>query len=261
MNALIEEMESPVPDNRWQADSLRFTLFPTIGLAPPQSSWWARIVGDEPETSVSQPRQGTLIESGAYAGQQLTLAIQANRLDWTVTPSEESQQSEGPPSIGPFAERLEGFVRLIHTWFSSPSCPKAKRLAFGAGLIQNVPDRATGYRRLQPFLKAVSLDPDRSSDFVYQINRPRNSKRMASGLKLNRLSKWMVAIWSRALVLEPALTSNPIIRTQKHFSQRLELDISTDQEFQAEFAPSDAAQIFSELVDLGIEISINGDIP
>ena len=50
--------------------------------------------------------------------------------------------------------------------------------------------RELGYRELGRFLPAVRLDED-SSDFSYQINRPRRST-VIPELSVNRLSKWSV---------------------------------------------------------------------
>lgn len=134
------------------------------------------------------------------------------------------------------------------------------RLAFGAVLLQPVTNLQAAYQRLGHYLPAVTLDPTGSSDFVYQINRQRNSATEIAGLKINRLSKWAAT----RFVTATFSTTNParISHHQGPLFVSLALDINTAPDFQGEFEQGQSQQaVFSELVRLGCEIASQGDIP
>jgi hypothetical protein len=145
-------------------------------------------------------------------------------------------------------------------WLADP--PPITRLAFGAALLDPVEDKLTGYRRLSEFLPAVQIDAEGSEDFFYQINRPRKSNLPIKGLRINRLSKWSVAlIQSFRLTMIP---TSPVgvqnFPGDKCHVCRVELDISTPADFQDELPREKLADIFRELAELGSEISLRGDI-
>jgi len=134
---------------------------------------------------------------------------------------------------------------LMLRWLAG--CPPLQRLAFGAVLTRPVDDLLTGYRQISDYLPFVQLDPESSSDFSYQINRPRNST-VISGLRINRFSRWSVArVFASTF--------------DTQIGCRVELDINTAQEFQGELPQEKLPVIIQELVDLGKEIAENGDIP
>jgi hypothetical protein len=172
------------------------------------------------------------------------------------------RQDEGAPleirSAGSFPNALEAFDRLMMRWLEN--CPALSRLAFGAIVFESVRDRTEGYRRLAERLHAVHLDPEGSSDFLYQINRPRNSTAVDT-LRINRLSKWSVARFVPfSLMIAPqSIQSFPAIGGEE--ACRIELDINTAAEFVGELPPTRLPQLFEELKSLAIELITRGDIP
>ena len=256
------ELESARPSlTAWQVETLRLTAFPSPAAQVAEPTWWTDLVGEPPDTRISRPRMGGHQEEGPFRGGKLLLRVQPNRIDWSFTTAEDQEREvESFPTIGSFPESLEKFLPLMLRWFELEPCPPAQRLAFGAILLQPVEDRPAGYRQISPYLPSIRLDPEGSSDFSYQINRPRDSISGITGLRINRLSKWSVATW-RAVGLSMEPTRIGYFQSQEHYACRLELDINTVPDFQGELHREQLPRIFEELADLGKEIATEGDIP
>ena len=218
------------------------------------------MLGEPPEVRVSQPRMGGQQEEGPFEEGKLVLTIQPTRVDWLFAVAEDKEPNVGEiTAIGAFPELLDKFLTQMLHWFELETCPSAQRLAFGAVLLQPVESRQEGYRQLSAYLPCVQLDPAGSSDFFYQINRPKNSSSGMAGLRINRLSKWSVAV-TRGSVLSFGQVSTLHTLGSEHFACRLELDINTAPGFSGELTQEELPVIFQELVDLGKEIAQEGDI-
>ena len=134
------------------------------------------------------------------------------------------------------------------------------RLAFGAVLLQPIKSHQDAYKQLGHYLPSITLDPEGSSDFLYQINRRRDSTTGVAGLKINRLSKWaMVNFMTMRFSSSPELMLYHPSTATTSFVQ-LELDINTVPDFQGELEREQLPSVFSELVQLGCEIASQGDI-
>jgi hypothetical protein len=131
----------------WQAETLRLTAFPSPSAQIIRPTWWRDLVGEKPESSISQPRKGGLREEGPFADGKLVLAFEPTRIDWLYTPiADEKQQAEGFLTIAPLRDALSAFVPLMNRWFELESCPAVQRLAVGVVVLQPVRDLQTGYR-------------------------------------------------------------------------------------------------------------------
>ena len=242
----------------WEAESLRLTAFPSPDEIIGEADWWKDFVGDIPEKRVAQPRIGVRLEEGPFEGGWLVLQVQQIRIDWLYRTSPESFEKEDSFFIGPFDQTLNSFLRIMQRWLKVS--PPLQRLAFGAVLAQPVESRKDGYERLSAYLHSVKLDSEGSSEFHYQINRPRNSTTGIAGLRINRLSKWSSASVQRAAISLGA----PAIAAQSglaHHFCRLELDINSAEDFRYPLPKEHLPNVLQELVDLGKEISEKGDIP
>jgi hypothetical protein len=244
----------PFPDqlNEWQAESLRLTAFPTPGYPTTPRSWWIDILGEPPEKKSERPKEGVLTEEGPFEGGRLLLGIAPFRIDWIFTASDPTQ------TIGPFSQALDAFLLPTRKWLQQ--APSLLRMAFGPVFVNPVNSREEGYRRISQVLPAIAIDPEGSSDFLYQINRRRTST-VLPDLRINRVSKWSV----RALALSQlrlsqlgqplSLTSDPVL-----FRCRLELDVNTPQENENPLPKDKLGEVYQELVDLALEIAEKGDI-
>jgi len=239
-----------------QTESLRLTGF----LAPPElvvePRWWDELVGAQPETRTSKPGRGELQEAGPVGDRTLTLSVQPGRIDWFLTPRVEQGALRETPWVGPFPDAAEVFSVLMLRWLAT--CPTLVRLAFGATVHQPVRDKVAGYQRLAEYLPDLRVDPERSEDLLYQINRPRTSG-VVDGLKINRLSRWSVAqfMWFR-LAVGTAIQQNVAAAT---VSCRIDMDISTDAQNSGGLPRERLPRLFEELRDLAIELTRRGDVP
>lgn len=239
----------------WQAESLRVTCFPSPIKEFKTENIWQEVIGEPSENTIVRAREGFRQDEGHVNGRQFILASQPARIDWLIGPNEEN----GEMVIGNFQESLNEFLEIMIRWFKIS--PPLRRLAFGTVLVSPVNDRESGYELLGKYLPNVKLDPIGASDFLYQINRPRNSLSQISDLLINRLTRWSVL--KRGVVGFDILLNSPtnIFPSSESLACRLELDINTSADYKGDLATEKLTTIFDELVFLTKEIAINGDIP
>ena len=240
----------------WQAESFRITCFPTSATNINAKNWWFDVIGEQPENTIIRAKEGFRQEEGHVNGRKILFGIQPIRTDWLMVPNDE----EGKTSLGSFQVELDSFITLMSRWFKI--CPPLKRLAFGTILVFPVESRQSGYEFLGNYLPNVKLDPAGSSDFLYQINRPRTSQTEISNLMINRLTKWSVL--HRGLIgfeLSPNAAGISLVPSSETLACRIELDINTSADYKNDLPKDKLADIFNELIDLTKEIAIEGDIP
>jgi hypothetical protein len=146
-------------------------------------------------------------------------------------------------------------------WLSDSQIPAVTRLAFGAVIVYPVQDRETGYQVLNPYLPSVDVDPDGAFDFLYQINRPRDSSTGIESLRVNRLSRWSVVQQVYTTFELGARPGRVLALSPQQLACRLELDINTTSDFSGILPADKLPDLFQELVDLGEEIIAKGELP
>ncbi len=243
----------------WRAESLRLTAF----LRRPEDKLdvgsWQEFLGSEPKSSESRPREGLVLEGGSCGQGWLTLEGSPIRVDWRlgINPEDRGTSPE-IPSLGDFESVQGQFGVLMKRWLKKS--PPLNRLAFGAILNLPVENLTEGYRLLGNYLPKVEIDPERSRDLFYQINRRRPSRSGIEGVEINRLTKWSVS-QLRAGLMDLSPGHGQFMETAEPlFACRLELDINTAPEFKSSLKKSRFSKLFDELVELGMEIARNGDI-
>jgi len=241
----------------WQAQVLRLTAFPTPSPIPIQTGWWEQMVGQTPAAITSRPKQGRYHEEGPFSNGSLICETGPARIDWLFAPNDLEAEGDLFATIGTFSDTLDVFRQLADRWFGLETCPSVQRLAFGAILLQLVESKQAGYRQLSTYLPNFELDTENSSDFMYQINRPRESGSGIPNLKINRLTKWSVAT-SKLFPISPLGGVGP---GRTNFACRLELDVNTMQEFEGQISREQMPPVFRESTDLAWEIAEKGDIP
>lgn len=252
-----------LPLAEWQVETLRMTVFPSQPLQTEAVTWWADLAGEPPEASLRLPRTHGLQEEGPFGvGEgKLVLRVEPNRVDWVLAPRENpGAEVAGFLVVGSLPELPESFCQVISRWFDFETCPSAQRMAFGAILLRPVMDYQASLVQLTaylPFLESVRGDV---SDFLYQINRRRDSSTGIPNLRINRLSKWSVAaVTSSEVALQPhTMRLSP---TQTQYACRLELDVNTVPNFPGELSRDQQPIVFRELVHLARQIAGQGDIP
>ncbi|MGL5872035.1 MAG: hypothetical protein ACRC2R_06650 [Xenococcaceae cyanobacterium] len=253
----LEQKELPKLEE-WQANNLRLTAFLSPSAQIGEQDWWQTLLGELPDNKSSQPKTGIQQEEGSFKDGQvegkLILIVQPTRVDWQLVPSDFNGSEI--PTIGSFLDSVNSFLALMLRWLKDS--PPIQRLAFGSSILQFVNSSQEGYKCISGYLP-FDLDED-SSDFFYQINRPRQSTSVElPDLKINRLSRWGIQ-----LLVNIAFSLNKPApqRTTKpaQVTIALDLDINTAENILDELPSEQLSQIFKELVELGKEIAEKGDI-
>lgn len=243
-------MSGSLEAEKWLIGNLRLTVFLDPDIDLDKIPKWKETIGEIPEKSVKHPKAGVLQESGKYEKGIMTLAVAPGRIDWLLNPAIETDTLlDSFPNIGELSITIEQFKLFGLSWLRS--IHHLTRMAFGANLILPSESRETTYEILGHYLHGVKIDPG-SSDFSYSINRPRPTKLALPGVNINRLSKWRAITW--------LLSANDVTK-QTNFACNLELDINTAPSPQLKIGKDDIGPLFEELLDLGVEIAREGDVP
>jgi len=209
--------------SEWEVESLRVTVF-TNDLIPPSygDELWKKVVGTEAESISRKGSMGIFTAAGPVDDAMLTLTVTPGRVDWLFSPA--SVEALLEHSLGKFQSQDERFAERLSNWLQFPSIV-ISRIAFGLVIRLPVQNRIAGYKMLGEFLPKIAPDPDASRDFMYQINRPRESK-VIPGLMINRLSKWGSVDMNVHMVGASKATSTAQF-------MKLELDVNTDKDSSA----------------------------
>lgn len=207
------------------------------------SDWWHTVVGEDPDKIDVQPKQKLSIYQSAFNLGRLLLQIQPGRIDWVYV-AEDSVPTEFP-TLGVYDNAIHLFKDAISKWLRSNEIPTSSRLAYGAILVCPVNSRKEAYTQLAQLVRTLNIDTDNSTDFFYQINRPRT----VDGIKINRLSKGS------------ALASIFVSFNQVKIASKLELDINTSPDEIGSIETQKLGDILEALIELGNEIAQKGDIP
>lgn len=238
--------------SEWQGTLFRLTAFPAPDFVIGEQNWWEEFVGDLPEQKTTQPKTGEITEQGEFHNGILVLNMLPTRINWLyAAPDQQILTTKRLPTLGQVDEEVKIFVNIMNTWLEQSS-PHLIRLAFGARMILPADSREMAYTTLSQFLP-FGLDSQNSSNFLYRINRKRPSESGFSELTINRLSTWAVIRFQMGQVGNSLAT--------EQFVSQLELDINTVPEFDGVFENDVLSNLFSELVELGLEIAEKGDIP
>lgn len=232
----------------WQVEALRITAFPENNT----SALWKQCVDKEP-TDIRIQRTET--REVKYKNGRIFLIEHPDRIEWRYLAKQDDNEPLRLPIIGSLEEELDVIVELARKWLNSSDIFQLNRLAFGAVLLNPVENMLRGYENLRgflPFLASVDLS-ENSSDFNYQVNRQRNSKIIA-GLPINRLTRWGVIRLKQFDLTQARVTDLNLV------ASRLELDINTASERTNSLPSADLANLFDELVQMGLELSEKGDI-
>lgn len=246
----------PVPAvSAWRTQIMRVTAFLQYNDRGREETWWQTALQEDAEARVQRPKEGVFEDEGPYEGGRLKLAIRPGRADWIwfLSPLSFDPRSNEIPSLGTFDEAWGKCQQIIRAWMSAR--PVFTRLALGVILDQQVADRAAGYALLQEYLPKVDLDPA-SSDFIYQINRPKESKTL-SGYRINRLSKWAAL---QASFVEVAV--DPAQLQRKDMSViRLDMDVNSYFDANIPIPADRVLPLMEELAANARGLAEKGDVP
>lgn len=235
----------------WQVQQIRHTCFLNQTDESAVSAWWQSIVGEPSEQKITLQKHKQYQETGSYFNGKLVLSTQLelDRVDWLYIPKESEF------SIGSFKDVLDTFSELMFRWIES--APSFKRMALGLILYMPAKSKNDANYSISKLLPDIKIDIENSSDFLYQINRPRKTTTGIADLNINRLMKWSVALTKRVV-----LSSDGASRfyTGDYFA-KLELDINTVADYKGLLPNKKTRLIYSEFVSLANEILTSGDKP
>lgn len=250
----------------WKAEHVRFTAFSAgpLDLAT-ATDWWANLVGSPPQSLSMQ--QGALLQAaGPFDQGNLSLTcttVGEARVDLLLSPISQIP-SQTPIEFAGVGEANQSIVlvqRVFEKWldFGIP----VRRVGVSGAMLSSVSAKVEGYEALAGLLDAVEIDPRNSSDFAYQINRPRISKTV--GIPVNRISRWSVAS-----VLPVTVSMGPGgfgfvptagVPTPSNFSLRIEYDVNTSPQISNSLADTEIKMLIAELVSFSQELWTRGDVP
>jgi hypothetical protein len=249
-----------ISTNGWQLESLRATAFPSpdVQFDDPMT-WWNSILVKAPDSRVDNMKLGTKVIEGTFKDNKLILTVAPARVDWSLAPNPQPGDSlVSSMTIGSPEEQFQSFLELLTKWF--PLSPVLNRLALGATAHLQSKSKTEAYQLLQKYLPAVTLD-ENSSDFIYRINRPRESNSGIKGLTINRVSTWMaIRVGYGQFALAPHGGMKGIAIGQPVHACRVELDINTAQEYEGSLMADESVRLFRELIDSARQILKQGDI-
>lgn len=220
---------------------------------------WSKLFGATPEKITQHPRGGFIRYEGMADNTKVIGTQGSNRLDWFFLNLHSSEiDISSLPSFATTANEIREKAKLT---IPSPKESSFFRLAIGEVLLIPVQDRVSGYRELQKFLSCLRLDPEGSSDLIYQINRPKILSLNGSDIRINRISKWSVMKRQEVqMQFTPGMNIPPqLLPDSDCMAIRLEIDINTHPEDGEKVKSLDPLEIMNELERAGNEIAIYGD--
>ena len=246
----------------WHVQQMRLTAFTPVSQADRADSWWISAVGEPAETKTVRTKGAAQTLDGQWGKGRLVLNIDLGRTDWVAAAvTKVDEDLSEIPTLGAIDTVLDAFSSVTTKWLSD--APGITRLAWGAILVNIVENRVDGYKTLQKYLPSLKVDPDGSSDLLYQINRSRSSK-VIEELNINRLQKWSVLALSQFNM--QSVGAVPVVREARVqvspalFACRLELDMNSQADRPDPLPATKLLGLYSELVALGKEISLKGDV-
>ncbi len=235
-----------MPDDIWEANTVRLTLFPAEPLNP-GADFWRPLFQSEPDAEETRPKEGIKRQTAPWGDGVAEVQSTPARLDVTlVPPSVETPQGQFVmPSLtfGPILEQLDRFAEPVLAWLSDPPF-KVNRIAVSGNAMVEKETREETYEVLKRHIRSVAVNPSTMREFLYRINWQRPSKIVDY---YNDIQFWSsINFQGRALVNEQM---PPVIMQQKLLAQ-LQFDVSTPEDRPTHLGPSELAPIFIELLDL-----------
>jgi hypothetical protein len=166
---------------------------------------------------------------------------------------------EGLPNLDEelVVDVLPDFVSITRAWLASADFD-VKRIGVGLHAVLPAPDKISAYKILQEFVPSVKIEPETTSDFFYQINRPVPSRVLGSQVRLNRVMKWSAPSFKLAQIqIVPQITQAVPVIGDVYAS--VESDINTPIELVEPLDKRVLGAIYDELVELSLKNLEHGE--
>src|ERR1700759_3529761 len=104
--------------DRWDVGALRYSVFLGAKSKPDTSAWWAKVVGQPPESTFAEQRNGVRRDIGSVEFGTLHLISQPYRIDWQLLPIDAMQPippfaQMNVPNIGSLVSVIDLFWSLL----------------------------------------------------------------------------------------------------------------------------------------------------
>jgi hypothetical protein len=239
----------------WRLTNLRFTGFMSAHQAVALPEMFAAVAGADPEVDQTNRNEGSRTLSGAYGTFVFNLVLQSSRIDAVLMPHPHHQEQDGGfPSLAPLpegSERSRTFITAVLTRFSSFT-----RIAVAGTYILPQPDVPAAYRTLGNLLP-LKLDPNKSSDFMYRINRPRVLTIGDKAIVINRVSVWAAATLHTVSLNPPTGAQHEQIQTAVQVQTDINTVPATDL---SQFTLVAKLHLAENLEAMSAELPLRGDI-
>lgn len=239
----------------WIVRQYRLTAFPSSQADGVVLPTWSGMFGTEALSAVR--RAGVLNEEGDFNSLRVIVGSQLRlRADLVIQPI--------PTPDAPIVLKGEGLGSLLTAVAASREIldrflsllPPVRRLAVGVVLVRPTQNKEESYALLPEAIKTLGVNLAGTSDFTFQINRPRSSL-IVRGLQLNRLAKWAAI---RVGVLTVDAASSGVSHDYGEHAIQLELDMSTEADRTTSVPAGTEGPLVKELESLAAEIAAHGDV-
>lgn len=242
----------------WHPVQSRITTFqPDDAMMDDWAQWWRQTFNDEPLQTETRPREQLRSVNGPVDHGIMVITDRPGRTDFVLQPHAGQPNAPLSPSdpTTPYSEIVNSIANPIKGWLQSRST--IYRLAVGAVLLSPSPDIHAVYAKLSTLLHSVELDGLTEPDFLYRVNRPRESVSLP-GTYINRVTTWAIAQGQDAAFV-PGVQSPQTSPIQ--YAAQLDLDINTRAEPSQVFEAATSIAILDELLRIGEEIAAQGEKP
>ena len=242
--------------SKWHPIFFRLTAF-TVNPAQDENKWWTDVVGKLPDKKEEKPKTKERIIQDNFGSGKLTLYVNPRIVEWRYILDSEPKPPEAyKDKVEEFITELKIFQNVIQKWFTLDSISQTARLAFGTVIFQPLSNYDDSPKLLKDF-QIPFKELENTSDFLYQINRPRPVTFENMNLMINRLAKWSVDYFSGIRFTIPSAETETLPSIYRF---QLDLDINTAPQKDIQFTPEQMQGLFDKLVNMAKEITQEGDI-
>lgn len=236
---------------KWDAQTLRFTFFPTQAT-PVSSEWWSAFAHQAPDAENSLPKQQVVSISGMHRGVGFFVSSGPERVDLGIQPAAPPQGQLPEPVAGDAKELLAILREAVLA--VKDRVPTSKRLALAGVLFHQTASNEETYFLLKEILKSVAVIPGKMSDLNFRVNWPID----ISGRSYNRIGNW-----SSLLIKHFSLS--PVVEAQSTLAERhylsFEFDINTTPILGLEIRAAEVPTAFEQMEALVKENMDKGEVP
>lgn len=251
----------PKPSIGWQIVQSRVTVFRSGDVSTNSlSDWWEDAFKGVPLLrDETRHLEGVRSLGGVVDDVMWTANAGPERTDFILQPNNNTPPQPntvwGQSTVaGPHYEVALNMVDPIHKYLEKVG--RVNRLAFGAVLVAPGPSLDTVIAALSGVLPQLELDRLQTPDFVFRINRRRQSRNSPT-LTINRLFTWSIA---QGQTVTLAAGPQPSQSHSIQYAANVELDINTVPVTSRDIPVEKSVAILDELVELGLEIVEKGDV-